>query len=248
MSILLERTKSQQAPAQQAQGTPISARVAGTLATWNVQQGQQVAQWATVAILHDGVGPVEASAPYAGRVLALVAQQGAPVQIGDVLCYIDAPEAPQTRPTTRTTNHTAPSGKTPQPATEPAREPSAAAPLVQDEPAIVVDQQPARRSTVAPVLEIIEIEPEPMPTPRKRERRPVIVRKTCRPTNKQEQAILKLMDELAKDGFDFSEGELHRVMFDWLLSLSRRELVALAEANRDKEQAGRYGWGARPQG
>lgn len=252
MSILLERTKQTQAATYQ--GEPVKAEKAGRV-QWAAIDGARVQAWDTLAEIAGNYGTSVIGCNASG-ILAHVAKNGEPVLAGQIVAYVKPVERAQTRQSVQPAPTVAPIAKTPQ------RQPGEAQRVADEQPANIpptlaesqpaprpiAPPAPARRSTMAPALELTILEPEdePAPQPVKRPRRPKIVRKTCRPTDHQEQALASLMDDLSKAGFDYSEGELHRIMFDWLLGLSRRDLVAIAEVNRDKEQQGRFGYGARP--
>lgn len=240
MSILLERTKQTQATAQQ--GLPVLAPGAGTV-QWTVVEGAIVTSWQTLGEVRSSFGETVIGCDHAGA-LAYIVHDGDQVKMGQVIAYVKPPEAPKPRQSAR------PAPIIAEPAKEQQRPTGEAlAPLAPPSPLPIVQEQqeePTRRSTMPPEVEELEIE-EPI-QPVKRPKRTKIVKRTCHPTDKQAGKFDELVAQLTKRGFDYSSGELQRVAFHLLLSLSEKDLIREAEANRDREIAGRYGYGARPQG
>jgi pyruvate/2-oxoglutarate dehydrogenase complex dihydrolipoamide acyltransferase (E2) component len=207
------------------------ASAAGQVISWNVEPGQKVQTGQELGTFEDAYGPVSITAPCSG-VLGRVVAAGAKVAEGAPLCYVEPATSRQEAPqAARVKIPEAP----PRPRGE-ARE----ANLSQPAPT----QPKARRTT--PALEVEELSIPPKPVKRTRPRRPKIVKLTCHPTDQQKARLDAMMDRLTLQGHDYSFSELQRCAFEWLLGLSDQDLLKVAEANRDREQAGYFGYGQRP--
>lgn len=275
MDILLERTKEKQAPTPTGEPVTLAPRIgAGRVVRYFVRPGQQVAKDATLArVLDAGELPVDIAAPFAGKVAELPYGQGDTFPAGAAIAYlvsIDAPQAPQRATTTRATNHTAPAGKAPQRTTGAASEasynngeieqasyngykieqPAPSLFLENSEPAPlpIVQDQPARRSTMSPAIELTIIEEEPVTPPApKKQKREKTRHHTTHLTPSQIRRVKKLGQRLDLEDVvpGCGEAELMRAAIEMLLDLPEPALLAVIEKNRAKEKAGGYGTGYR---
>lgn len=211
---------------------------AGRVVRWLVSINERVQAGQEIAIFDDGGGPIEITAPCTGSIVVML-MPGLPVNAGGDIAQIEPDKRPE--PLKRAVpiappQHTPPAPKTP--------------PAPSGEPTEASVEVP-RRSTLGEEEALIAVEELSLPTPikpTKRPRRPRVAKRTCHPTNHQIEEFKGLLEKLGKRGHDYSAGELERLAFHLLLSLPEQELVAAAEANRDREVAGRYGYGVGPRG
>lgn len=210
----------------------------GCVTDWLVRVNERVQRGQKIATFDDGGGPIEITAPCSGRIVAMLHPR-LPVNAGGTIAQIE-PDGPQ-EPVKRALPIAPPQHTPPGPKVAPA--PSGEA--------LEAPAEVSRRSTLGDADELVKVEELALPTPIKpikRPRRPRVVKRTSHPTDHQRIDLQALIAALKKEGFDYSAGELDRTMHEVFLGLSRQEQIAALEANRDREIAGRYGYGVGPRG
>lgn len=212
----------------------------GTVTAWHRKPGEHIDKWEELATVITTDGVVNAiSSPVTGTVKALMVRDQTLVEAGTVLAYI-APE-----PVTVSLAS--------QPGTEDRRRNAESQSEVAASQAaphhLTAPRSLERRSTLGGVSPLVVEEllaPSAASRKRPRPKRPKVVKMTAHPTDEQVGRFNTLLAQLAQQGHDYSFAELQRTAFEWLLSLNECDLVEYAEQNRDREQAGRFGYGNRP--
>lgn len=197
----------------------------GILTTWYVTVGDTVAKYTPLGVVESDGLETEITAPLAGIVHTLAAP-GQRVESGMVLAYLE-PSEPRPRVRRQIV-----AGRG-----EPV---TLATPSTPVEPPIVVEPP-------TPPTEPAEKRSQSTTATPQRRRRPRVVKLTTHPLDSQRDALKELASSM-RERHGYSESELHRVAFNWLLSLQETEITELVEQQRDKEQSGYYGFGARPIG
>lgn len=203
--------------------TQVVSPGSGKVTKWYVSPGAPVGKAAQLGIFRNGKGIEPLQAPVSGTVARLLVREDTYIEAGTPVAEIapDEPQqAPQRKPSPVSTKAQNGSQRLQQQAEQPAN---------------------SRRGLH---IEELTIKPQlPAPVPRKQERRPKIVTRTTRPTDRQSQRFDDLTTELQSLGYDFARSELERCMYDFFLSLDVAEVARLANRNREQEQRGRYGIG-----
>lgn len=219
---------------------PLTISRPGKVLRWQVAVGEQVERGQEIALFDDGKGgAIQITAPYAARVATLL-HAGLSVAAGAAIAQLEPDERPE--PLKRAVPIAPPQHTASAPKIAPAPSGEAIGPSA---------EVPPRRSTLGDPEELVKVEELSLPAPikpTKRPRRPRVAKRTCHPTNHQIEEFKALLEKLGKRGHDYSAGELERLAFHLLLSLPEQELIVAAEANRDREVAGRYGYGVGPRG
>lgn len=216
---------------------PLTISRPGKVLAWQVSVGDKVQQGQNVALFDDGGGAIQITAPYAARVATLL-HAGFPVAAGAAIAQLEPDERPE--PLKRAAPITPPQHTAPPPKAPPA--PSGEV--------LEASAEVPRRSTLGDEEQLVKVEelslPIPLPKPKARARPPRMARRTTRPTDHQKDDFQGRAERFKKLGYDI--GEMDRLMYDLILRLADHDIVRELEAQRDKEQAGRYCFGNRPVG
>jgi pyruvate/2-oxoglutarate dehydrogenase complex dihydrolipoamide acyltransferase (E2) component len=214
----LDRIQAQAQPVRLPQGIG-----AATVTSWWVRPGQLVNAGDTLATVGAGNMRRGIVSPIAGKVRALTVREGATVQAGATLAYVQ-PEGPPEPPTARQT-----------------------APTPRKHPIPPIgSNRPHSAPQSAPVLlEPVRLEVEP-PAPSKQAKRERVKHRGFYILPSQERAIKRVVADLSLDEekpLPCNDSELVRAAIDLLTTLPAGALRATVEAYKAKERAAQVGRG-----
>jgi pyruvate/2-oxoglutarate dehydrogenase complex dihydrolipoamide acyltransferase (E2) component len=208
-------------------GTPHHAEATGTLHLWKVQKGQQVSVGDALAWVRSADnGGHTIRAACSGVIRAIIAPAGKKLTAGEVVCYVEPQDAPESRQA---------SDATPRPG-----QPRNAS----QRPNGAAHEVIARRPSTLPAVEEASVPSTPAASSTK-PKRGRTTHKTYHLSEEQTKRIKRLSLELRLDDNapDCNESELVRAAVEMLLSLPQPALLQWVEENRRREAAGRYGTG-----
>ncbi len=209
-------------------GEPHSTRAPGTLHIWKVQKGQTVEAGdilATVRSADDYRGHVVRAA-VSGVVRAILAPVGKKLAPGDVVCYVEAPsapEAPLTAPAPRRSSYTNGTGKAPHKPTERPQ------------------QAITRRPAALPAVEELTL-PEKV---RAKQEPETVKHHTLHLAASQIEALRQYSYrlKLEQGAGAYSQSEIARAAIQLFLSMPEPARLDLLKVNREREEAGQWGAG-----